>query len=163
MKITRGLLNRTFLAIASFGIASFTLAIAFSGNAQAQGSNCQTDFQSMMSPRQALIGRINGYRNKKPTADQACATLNQLVAADGRVVKWMTENQDWCQIPEDLINQLKGASTQAVGSRNQACGAAKNQRSQIARARAAQARAAQQGGGGPPAVGSGVRLPQGAL
>lgn len=158
MKTIAKVLKLNVLALSLLGI------IAVNDEANAQGSNCQVDFQKMMAPRQALIARINGYRNKRPTADQACSTLNQLVAADGRTVKWMTENQDWCQIPEDLINQLKGSSGQAVTSRNQACGAAKSQRAQIARARAAQARAAQQGGGGgPPAVGSGVRLPQGAL
>ncbi len=129
--------------------------------AKAQASNCQTDFQKVMAPREALMQRINGFRNKRPTAGQACSTLGQLVAADGKVLKWMTENKDWCQIPDALVEQLQTASGQVSRSRGQACTAAKNQVSQQARARAAQARA-QQGGGAPP-VGSGVRLPQGAL
>jgi hypothetical protein len=130
--------------------------------AQAQASNCQVDFQKVMGPRQTLIERINGFRNKRPTAAQACSTLGQLVSADGRLIKWLTDNKEWCQIPDQLIEQVQGSTGQASRSRNQACGAAKNQQGQIARARAAQARA-QQGGGGAPAVGSGVRLPQGAL
>jgi hypothetical protein len=132
------------------------------GQAQAQASNCQTDFQKVMAPREALMARINGFRNKRPTAGQACSTLGQLVTADGNVLKWMTENKDWCQIPDALVEQLQTASGQVSKSRGQACSAAKNQASQIARARAAQARA-QQGGGGAPPIGSGVRLPQGAL
>jgi hypothetical protein len=160
MKTTSRWIVRGLLTTATLGFG-----LIASQDALAQGSNCQTDFQKMMSPRQALIGRINGFRNKRPTADQACSTLSQLVAADSRVIKWMTENKDWCQIPDELVGQLKASSGQAATSRNQACGAARNQKAQIARARAAQARAAQQqgGGGGPPAVGSGVRLPQGAL
>jgi hypothetical protein len=130
--------------------------------AQAQASNCQTDFQKVMAPREALMQRINGFRNKRPTAGQACSTLGQLVTADGNVLKWMTENKDWCQIPDALVEQLQTASGQVSKSRGQACTAAKNQVTQQARARAAQARA-QQGGGGAPPVGSGVRLPQGAL
>jgi hypothetical protein len=134
-----------------------------SGEARAQASNCQTDFQKVMAPREALMQRINGFRTKRPTAGQACSTLGQLVAADGNVLKWMTENKDWCQIPDALVEQLQTASGQVSRSRGQACAAAKNQASQIARARAAQARAQQGGGGGAPPVGSGVRLPQGAL
>ncbi len=133
-----------------------------SGEAHAQASNCQTDFQKVMAPREQLMTRINGFRTKRPTPGQACTTLGQLVAADGNVLKWMTENKDWCQIPDALLEQLQTASGQVSRSRGQACAAAKNQANQIARARAAQARA-QQGGGGPPAVGSSVRLPQGAL
>jgi hypothetical protein len=132
------------------------------GQANAQASNCQTDFQKVMAPREALMQRINGYRTKRPTPGQACSTLGQLVTADGNVLKWMTENKDWCQIPDALVEQLQTASGQVSKSRGQACTAAKNQAGQIARARAAQARA-QQGGGGTPPVGSSVRLPQGAL
>ncbi len=151
-------------------LASLALAAAFgvgasllmTSGAQAQASNCQADFQKVMAPREALMQRINGFRTKRPTPGQACSTLGQLVTADGRVLAWMTENKDWCQIPDSLMEQLQTASGQVSRSRGQACAAAKNQASQIARARAAQARA-QQGGGGPPPVGSSVRLPQGAL
>jgi hypothetical protein len=130
------------------------------GEARAQASGCQADFQKVMEPRQTLINRINGFRTKRPTAGQACSTLTQLVAADRKVIDWMTENKEWCQIPDEVVEQLKTASGDAAKSRGTACSAAKNQQSQIARARA-QERAAQQGG--PPPVGSGVRLPQGAL
>jgi hypothetical protein len=146
-------------------IAVMALAVIAHSEAQAQGSSsCQGDFQKVMGPRQALIERINGFQKKRPTADQACSILGQLVGADKRVLSWMTENKDWCQIPDELVEQLKTTSGQATKSRSQACSAASQQRAQIAKARAAQARAAQQqNGGGPAAVGSGVRLPQGAL
>ncbi len=130
--------------------------LACAGVAQAQSSSCQTDFQKVMEPRQALIARINGFRTKRPTAGQACSTLGSLVAADRKVISWMTENKDWCQIPDQLIEQLQTASAQASRSRATACQAAKNQANQVARAR-------QQQQGAAPAVGSGVRLPQGAL
>jgi hypothetical protein len=151
--------TRTAAVVLLIGFCCLTGTQAF-----AQASNCQEDFQKVMGPRQALIARINGFQKKRPTADQACAVLGQLVASDGRVVRWMNENKDWCQIPDQMISQLQTSSGQAATSRNQACGAAKNQKVQIARARAAQARAAQQQqGSGPAPVGSGVRLPQGAL
>ena len=151
-------------ALALSSVAIFPAALLFATQAQAQASNCQEDFQKNMAPRQALINRINGFRTKRPTAGQACSTLGQLVSADTRMISWMNENKDWCQIPDQLVEQLKESSGQAVRSRAQACTAAKSQQGQIARARAAQQRAADQGGGGAPAaVGSGVKLPQGAL
>lgn len=151
---------RTPLLAAIFA-ASLGAGLLAAGEAAAQSSSCQADFQKIMEPRQKLIERINGFRNKRPTAGQACSTLGQLVTADGKLMAWLGENKEWCQIPDALIEQLKEATGQASRSRGQACQAAKNQASQIARARAQQ-RAAQQGGGAPP-VGSGVRLPQGAL
>jgi hypothetical protein len=139
------------------GIGAGVSAIIMApGEAEAQATTCQVDFQKVMEPRQALINRINGFRTKRPTAGQACSTLTQLVAADRKVIAWMTENKDWCQIPDQVVEQLQEAGTQATTSRDTACTAAKNQQSQIDRAKAQQQ-------GGPPPVGSGVRLPQGAL
>jgi hypothetical protein len=154
MKQTRLLL----LALGAFAMAP----VLGAGSALAQQSSCATDFQKFMQPRQTLIERINGFSKRRPTPQQACSTLNQLVAADGRLSKWVDENKDWCQIPEEMVEQLKTGAGQAQRARGQACGAAKQQAAMIARARAQQ-RAAQGGGGGTPAVGSGVRLPSGAL
>ncbi len=142
------------------GAAALLLTGASADQALAQ-SSCQTDFQKVMEPRMALVQRINGFRNKRPTPQQACSTLTQLVAAEARLSKWVEENKDWCQIPDSVVEQLKGSQAGASRARGQACGAARQQASAIARARAQQ-RAAQSGGG-PPPVGSGVRLPQGAL
>ncbi len=146
----------TFKTMAAAATAATLLILG--GEAQAQSASCQTDFQKVMEPRQALIQRINGFRNKRPTATQACSTLGSLVAADRKLIAWMTENKDWCQIPDQLIEQVQGAAAQASRSRGTACQAAKNQANQVARARAQQ-----QGAASAPAVGSGVRLPQGAL
>ncbi len=145
---------------AIMGAAFAAACMVGASSAQAQ-SACATDFQKLMQPRMALIERINGFSKRKPTPQQACSTLSQLVAADGKLGKWVDENKDWCQIPDQIVEQLKEGTGQAQRARGQACNAAKQQSAAIARARAQQ-RAAQ-GGGGPAPVGSGVRLPSGAL
>jgi hypothetical protein len=145
---------------------TFTIMIGASllamgaGDARAQ-SSCTDDFQKLMQPRQNLIQRINGFQQRRPTPGQACSTLSQLVAADAKLSKWIGENKDWCSIPDSVVEQLQAGTAQAQRARGQACGAAKQQATNIARARAQQ-RAAQSGGGQAP-VGSGVRLPSGAL
>jgi hypothetical protein len=146
-------------------VATGGIAVFSAGNAMAQ-SSCQADMQKVMAPRQALLARVNGFAKRRPTPDQACSTFSSLAAADGRAVKWMTDNKDWCQVPDELLEQMKGASGQIIRARSQSCTAAKNFRAQVAKIRAQQRRAAEAqsgGGGGPPAVGSGVRLPSGAL
>jgi hypothetical protein len=149
--------TRTFLL--SLGAAAL-LTTLMAGEASAQQSSCQADFQKHMGPRQTLIQRINGFQQRRPTPQAACSTLSQLVAADAKLSKWVEENKDWCQIPDEMVEQLKTGAGQAQRARSQACGAAKQQANAIARARAQQ-RAAQGGGQAP--VGSGVRLPSGAL
>jgi hypothetical protein len=139
------------------------ISVLSAGDALAQ-SSCQADMQKVMGPRQALLARVNGFAKRRPTPDQACSTFSSLAVADSRAVRWMTDNKDWCQVPDELLAQMKAATGQIIRARSQSCTAAKNFRAQVARAREQQRRAqAQGGGGGPPAVGSGVRLPSGAL
>lgn len=114
-------------------------------------ASCQNDFQKLSEERQAAIERINGFNKKRPTAQVACGAFNNLSGVEARFIKWMNENKDWCQIPEEFINQLKGANGATLKARGQVCTAARQQ---------------QEGGGGPrgaPPPGAGVRLPSGAL
>ncbi len=149
-----------FLSHAIIALLAASAGLVVLGtSAHAQSSTCQTGFQGVMGPRQALLERINGFRTKRPTASQACSTLTQLVSAEARMIKWMTENKDWCSIPDETIAQAKQASGQASRARGQTCTAASRQ----AQGQAAAARQRAQGADAPPAVGSGVRLPQGAL
>jgi hypothetical protein len=109
--------------------------------------------------RKSILQRINGFRTKRPTPQQACAAFNQLRSADARLISWMTTNKDWCQIPDDALTNAQNSQAQAAKIRGQACGAAAKQQQQIRRQQELQA----QGGGAPAQPGSGIRLPQGAL
>ncbi|MCA3650157.1 MAG: hypothetical protein IOB85_07010 [Methylobacterium sp.] len=129
----------------------FSAAHAFSVvHAFAAPASCQQDFQKLSGERQAAIERINNFGKKRPTAEVACSAFNTLSGVEARFIKWMTENKDWCQIPEDFIAQLKGANGATLQARGQVCTAARQQ---------------QEGGGprGAPPPGAGIRLPSGAL
>lgn len=119
--------------------------------AMAMPASCQQDFAKYSGDREAAIQRINTFNKKRPSAFQACAAFGNLTGIEARMLKWMNENKEWCQFPEQVINQLKEATAQTSRVRGQVCTAAKREA---------------QGGGaarGAPPPGSGVRLPQGAL
>lgn len=130
------------------------LALAFCAqSASAMPASCQTDFQKFSDDRQNAVDRINAFNKKRPTAQAACAAFGNLTGAEARLIKWMTENKDWCQIPEAFFEQIKQAAGQTTKVRGQVCTAARRE-------------AAGGGGGAPrgaPPPGAGVRLPQGAL
>lgn len=127
--------------------------VLLASHAAAAPASCQTDFQKLSEERQAAVARINGFNKKRPTAQVACGAFNNLSGVEARFIKWMDENKDWCQIPEEFIGQLKGANGATLKARGQVCTAAR--------------REAQGGGGGAPRgappPGAGVRLPSGAL
>jgi hypothetical protein len=133
-------------------LPAFALAM-LAGPALAMPASCQADFQKYNNDRQVAVDRINAFNKKRPTAQAACAAFGNLTGAEARLIKWMTENKDWCQIPEAFFQQIQEAAGQTTKVRGQVCTAAK---------REAQGAAGGAPRGAPP-PGAGVRLPQGAL
>lgn len=129
--------------------------------ALAMPESCQKDFTPMMNKRQQYMNQINGFKNKKPTAPQACTIFSGFSAQNSKIVAWMTAQKDWCQIPDEMLSGMKDQQGQIDKVRSNACGVAAKQAQMIQqmKRRAAQQGARQAG----PGIGSGVRLPQGAL
>ncbi len=139
-------------------ILSFLLIMLIPTASFALPDSCN-EFQKLSESRGRIIAQINGFKSKKPSADQACSVLSHLIQADAKILSWMGENKDWCQIPDDVVTGLKQASGQSANFRNKACSAAVQQKKQIGQMRRQQ----QQQQGGQIAPGAGVKLPQGAL
>ena len=126
--------------------------------AMAAPESCAKDFAPLMTKRQAYINTINGYKNKKPSAPAACSTFSGLSAQNRKISAWMESQKDWCQIPDDTIKAIKDQQAQIDKTRANACNAAAQQSKMMRQMKNQQQR--QQAG---PGIGSGVRLPQGAL
>lgn len=141
-----------------FSVAVSMLAAALvlgaAPEARAMTESCQNDLNKVGQGRLDAINRINAFKKKRPTATQACSAFGNLVSAEAKMIKWMEENKEWCQIPDPLIEDLKKSSAQGVKVRGQACSAAKKE---------AQMRAQAAAGGGGAARRPAVKLPQGAL
>ncbi|MCA0424285.1 MAG: hypothetical protein LCH61_13355 [Proteobacteria bacterium] len=142
-------------------VAGSMLALALGTTAAlAMPESCQKDFVPLMDKRQKYINTINGYQKRKPTAAQACSTFRGLADHNQKIAKWMTAQKEWCQIPDDMLKGVTDAQGQISQTRDNVCSAAAKQAKQIQQMKA---QAAQQQQGRQPGVGSGVRLPAGAL
>jgi len=140
-------------------LAVFALASAHAVPASAAPADCQENFEKLGRQRMTLVQKVQGFQKKKTSATNVCAALNQLSAADAKLISWAEANKDWCQIPDQFLETLKSSSGQISTARGNACSAAKKEAAIL---RQMKANAAQsQGPSGLP--GSGVRLPQGAL
>lgn len=146
---------RAFRKTLAFG--GLAALLVGSGSAIAMPESCQKEFTPLMNKRQAYMNQIEGFKAKKPTAPVACNAFGGLSTANKKLVEWMESQKDWCQIPDDMVGGLKGQQSQIDKVRGTACGAAAKQAQMMRDA----ARGQRQGGG--PGIGSGVRLPQGAL
>jgi hypothetical protein len=141
----------------AFGLSVLGLGALGCGSVQAMPISCQVDLDKMGKERQVYLTKINNYNKKRPSATSACTTFNQLNAVDTRMLKYLTDNKDWCQITDQFLEEFTAGKAQASGVRDQACTMAKKEQAMIAKMRA------QQGAAGAPPPGSGVQLPKGAL
>lgn len=128
---------------------SAAVAMALAAPAYALSASCQAELDTYGQARLQLIEKINGFAKKRPTAKQACAVFGDLVKSEADMLKWMEDNQAWCQLPEPFVVDFKKGTEQGAKARTQVCAAAKQQQQQRAPSG--------------PAPGSGVRLPKGAL
>jgi hypothetical protein len=155
---------------AMFVAALAGAGVAFQpGQAVAQSNVCQ-QLQPLLQQREALLRRANslGRRNVDPAV--ACRVFSDLAANGARTIAFVNANKDWCQIPDEFANGLRGSQGQITRVRGQACGAAQQRTKLLAQARRQQQQAQQQGGAGQSTFGgvdgfsSGPwRVPQGAL
>jgi hypothetical protein len=125
------------LAVAGY----FVSAPAF-----AQVSGCQ-EGQKIIAERRSLSEQFAKLTQggKKIDARSACSLFTKL-ATNGEVgQKWMTENKDWCQIPDQALQELAQAHKQVTKVKGDACQAAAKMAEMEKRAKQ-QAQQAQQGG-----------------
>ena len=130
-------------AIAAVAVLTATPAFA--------ADDCAGSLQKLAARREAALQGINqmvaAAKGKKLDPEMFCARSRPLNVAEEAMLAYMTKNKDWCQIPDDAINQLKASHAKSVAFGAKACTVA----AQIAKMKKQAADAAQQGGG-PPAV-----------
>jgi adenine-specific DNA methylase len=151
--------------LAAFAVAGFFI----SAPAFAQSSACQ-EGQKILQERQGLVQQINkltaGGKKKQIDPRAACSVFTKLVTNGNAGQKWMTENKDWCQIPDQVVEGFSKDHKQSESIKGQACQAAAKMAEMEKRAKQ-QAQQAQQGGGMGSKMGGGLTgtlsIPKGAL
>lgn len=133
--------------IRSHFLAALAVAGIFvSAPAFAQSSGCQ-EGQKILQERQQLIQQINalsggGGKKKQIDPRAACTIFSKLVTNGAAGQKWMTDNKDWCQVPDQLIQSFAEDNKRSQQFKGQACGAAAKMAEMEKRAK----QQAQQGG-----------------
>jgi hypothetical protein len=132
--------------LAAFAVTGFFI----SAPAFAQSSACQ-EGQKILQERQGLIQQINklteGGKKKKLDPRAACSVFTKLVTNGNAGEKWMTDNKDWCQIPDQVVEGFAKDHKASQNIKGQACQAAAKMAEMEKRAKQ-QAQQAKQGGPG---------------
>ncbi len=143
----------TFPVCTTALLGALALLVALAGAARA--GDCNEDIANLSKKRQTFIDQLNqlakgGKKQLDPIA--SCPKLRALAAAERELVAYLTKNKDWCNVPEEALQNLTMSSGKTGQVANQACKVAE----QIKKAQEQQATG---GPGQPPAP----KLPAGPL
>jgi hypothetical protein len=152
------------LALRSLTTAALAGAALLVAATPASAQVCQ-EGGKLVQDRQTIIQQLTkaGGKDKKLDPRMACGTFGKLVTNGEQSLKWLEANKDWCQIPDQAVENLKQEHAKAKEIRGQACQAAAKIAQMEKQARQQQQQ--QQQGGNP--FGGGLtgqyKVPQGAL
>ena len=86
-------------------------------------ADCQEEMGKIMAERQTLINSLNklsgGGKQLEPMA--ACPKLRGLAAADGKLVSYLEKNKDWCNIPDNFVDNAKAGRDKSATFAAKAC------------------------------------------
>ena len=131
---------------------------------QAPGGTDCSAIQKTLIERKNLVAKANtaSQSKQKMTPQQACSLFGQLQANGQRGMKWISDNKEWCSIPDSFSEGFKADHVKVSGIRTKVCGMVAQYTKMEAQARAQ----AQNGGGGllgGPGLSGSFKMPQGAL
>ncbi len=108
-------------------IALVAFALAFFASGAWAQQSCQEDFQKLSVKRMGAIQVLNdlgkaGKGKMDPAA--ACPAAKKLAGIETEMLNYMSKNQEWCNIPNNVIDGFKQAKTKTQAFATQACAAA---------------------------------------
>jgi hypothetical protein len=107
----------------SLSLIALFAALAATAPARAQMPPCANE---LMPLRQAVEKdglAVKAAIEKKTDRAEVCNALKRFTAAEAKFIKFLQDNQGWCGIPQDAINQVKAGHAHSTKLRGQACAA----------------------------------------
>ncbi len=106
-------------AVAMGSVAAVTLpaASAFAGD-------CNSDIAGLSQKRQGFIDQLNALSKKtkgKLDPVASCPTLRGLVSTEANLLKYLEANKNWCNVPDEVVANLKAADVKSQQFATQAC------------------------------------------
>jgi hypothetical protein len=109
---------RYFLLLAGF----LVLSLGASGGAWAQ--SCNEDLSVMGKKRNTdieALGAISKSHGGKLDPILACPHLRSMKTIETQMLAYLVKNKDWCNIPEEFINNFKANGEKTAKMAGQAC------------------------------------------
>ncbi len=110
------------LAACMFALAAGPAAAQFPpAPQQEQEPPCFKEFVKLRAEAQKLGSAIQAASERKASPSEACGLFNAFYAAEGKMVKYATDNAAWCGIPPQIIGNMKQTHDKTNGIRTKIC------------------------------------------
>jgi len=117
-------MKKTTLRFAAIAVAS-ALSVA-AGPMGTAWADCQSDANAARSELEQKGKALQAAGNKKADAQTLCPLFRAYASAEAKWLKFLTDNKDWCQIPEQAIKQVGSSIKKTNDMRDKVCQVAAN-------------------------------------
>lgn len=145
-------------------VSGFVGFLPAAASAQAAGNDPCAKLGAVMQERVKIIAQVQGFKEKKPTAQEACSVFTKLSSVNKSAVDGLVRDGAWCRAPESVAESLRQQQGQIDAGKENTCKAAADQKKMESQQGAA-APGQKMGplGGTGDILGGPQKLPQGAL
>ena len=100
-------------------------ALSFALPAFAEDCAKMNDYRAQRETVLAGISQlVAAQKGKQLDPNLFCARARPLGAADNAMLEFLTKNKDWCQFPDDVIEQVKTVRSRDLAMQGKACSVA---------------------------------------
>ncbi len=115
------MIRRALLTLAAG--AALTGAVAELGRAQAPNP-CEQRFIALRSEMEVKGKALQAAGKRKAPPQEVCAHMRGYADVEAKTLKYLRDNQATCNIPDQLLQQVKGNHAKTVEVRTRVCNAA---------------------------------------
>jgi hypothetical protein len=91
--------------------------------ATAQAPPCANEFTPLRAAVEKDGGAVKAAIERKADRSEVCNALKRFVATETKYMKFLDDNQSWCGIPPEAIQQVKTSHGHTLKLRDRACAA----------------------------------------
>jgi len=117
------------LQLRRFALGSTALAFLLlaGGVAVAQQQiDCQGSFGALRAEYEKYGKAVEAANKRKASAQEACGLFKSLIGAQGKMLKFLTDNKAACNVPDEVLKNLNAGVAKATAVKTQVCTAAAN-------------------------------------
>lgn len=109
--------------LARLSVATFAVTISAGSFAFA---DCQSDFMTLRQDMETKGKALQAAGKAKKPPQELCPLFRTFTAAEGKVAKFLQDNQEWCQIPPEVAKAALANNKKTADMRDKICQAAAN-------------------------------------